>query len=143
MENLEKDKTKVKAMDPMYGYPLTTTSRLDLMRKAVTIFSTLESLKAGKVKIRKKLIDVLTFYALNGYNRTTKKMIVETLKISSDNLTQINSELTRSGYLIKDENNLRKKSLHPDLERLKNTFINDSPISCKRAIIIRFDDQSE
>lgn len=142
MENLEKDKVKTGTESPMYGYPLNTTSRLDLMRKAVSIFSTLESLKAGKVKIRKKLIDVLTFYALNGYNRTTKKMIIETLKISSDNLTQINSELTRSGYLIKDENNLRKKSLHPDLERLKNTFITDSPLRFKRAMIIRFDDQS-
>lgn len=128
------------AVTPMYGYPLKFGSRLDLMKKAVTIFATLESLKAGEVKIRKKLIDVLTFYALNGYDRETKKMITETMNISSDNLTQINAELTKSGYLIRDKNNFRKKTLHPDLERLKNTFITNSPLACQRAIIVRFDE---
>ena len=140
MENKEqKDKTVAEAVTPMYGYPLEFGSRLDLMKKAVTIFATLESLKAGEVKIRKKLIDVLTFYALNGYDRETKKMITETMNISSDNLTQINAELTKSGYLLRDRNNFRKKTLHPDLERLKNIFITDAQLSCKRAIIIKFD----
>ena len=125
---------------PIYGYTLEFGSRLDLMKKAVTIFATLEALKAGEVKIRKKLIDVLTFYALNGYNRDTKKMITETLQISSDNLTQINAELTKSGYLIRDRNNFRKKTLNPDLESLKTIFITSSTLACKRAIIIKFDD---
>ena len=106
----------------------------------MAVFATLEALKAGEVKIRKKLVDVLTFYALNGYSLETKNMIIETMGISSDNLTQINSELTKSGYLIRDRNNYRNKSIHPDLERLKNTFMNDSPIACKRAIIIKFED---
>lgn len=134
------EEQNISAVSPMYGYALEFGSRLDLMKKAVTVFATLESLKAGEVKIRKKLIDVLTFYALNGYNRETKLMIIETLQISSDNLTQINAELTKSGYLIRDSNNFRKKTLHPDLERLKSVFITDSPLACKRAIIIRFDD---
>lgn len=128
------------AVEPIYGYTLTYESRLELMHKAVTVFATLEALKHGEVKIRKKLIEVLTFYSLNGYNKATKDMIIETMEISSDNLTQINSELSKSGYLIRDTNNLRKKTLHPDLERLKNVFITDSPTRCKRAMIIRFDD---
>lgn len=141
MENKEEIKDKKETpVTPTYGYPLKFGSRLDLMRKAVAVFATLEALKHGEVKIRKKLIDVLTFYALNGYDLKTKKMITETLKISADNLTQINAELTKSGYLIRDRNNFRKKTLHPDLERLKNVFITDSPISCKRAIVIRFDE---
>ena len=134
MEDKEQQKNS-----PIYGYTLEFGSRLDLMKKAVTIFAALEALKAGEVKIREKLIDVLTFYSLNGYNRDTKKMIMETLQISSDNLTQINAELTKSGYLIRDSNNFRKKTLHPDLESLKNLFITNSPIACKRAIIIKFD----
>lgn len=124
---------------PIYGYSLEFSNRLDLMKKAVSVFATLEALKAGEVKIRKKLIDVLSFYALNGYSRETKKMISETLEISTDNLTQINAELTKSGYLLRDRNNFRKKTLHPDLERLKNIFITDAQLSCKRAIIIKFD----
>lgn len=143
MENLEEIqhnavpvKTDVK---PIYGYSLEFSNRLDLMKKAVSVFATLEALKAGEVKIRKKLIDVLSFYALNGYSRETKKMISETLEISTDNLTQINAELTKSGYLLRDRNNFRKKTLHPDLERLKNIFITDAQLSCKRAIIIKFD----
>lgn len=139
-EQKEKDQVGTVPTDPIYGYTLKFGSRLDLMRKAVAIFATLEALKHGEVKIRKKLIDVLTFYALNGYDLKTKKMIIETLEISADNLTQINAELTKSGYLIRDRNNFRKKTLHPDLERLKNIFITDSPISCKRAIIIKFDE---
>ena len=129
-----------KKVSPIYGYTLEFKNRLDLMRKAVAVFATLEALKACEVKIRKKLVDVLTFYALNGYSLETKNMIIETMGISSDNLTQINSELTKSGYLIRDRNNYRNKSIHPDLERLKNTFMNDSPIACKRAIIIKFED---
>ena len=129
-----------KKVSPIYGYTLEFKNRLDLMRKAVAVFATLEALKAGEVKIRKKLVDVLTFYALNGYSVETKNMIIETMGISSDNLTQINSELTKSGYLIRDRNNYRNKSIHPDLERLKNTFMNDSPKACKRAIIIKFED---
>lgn len=127
------------SVKPIYGYSLEFSNRLDLMKKAVSVFATLEALKAGEVKIRKKLIDVLSFYALNGYSRETKKMISETLEISTDNLTQINAELTKSGYLLRDRNNFRKKTLHPDLERLKNIFITDAQLSCKRAIIIKFD----
>lgn len=136
---MEENKVE-KGMNPIYGYTLSFESRLDLMRKAVAVFATLESLKAGEIKIRKKLIDVLAFYALNGYDRATKLMITETLKISNDNLTQINAELTKSGYLIRDRNNLRKKYLHPDLERLKDIFITNGKLNCKRAIIIKFDE---
>ena len=144
MEKLDKVESTGGAGDraetPIYGYTLGFSTRLDLMKKAVTVFATLEAIKHGEVKIRKKLIDVLTFYALNGYELKTKRMITETLKISTDNLTQINAELTKSGYLIRDKNNFRKKTLHPDLERLKNIFIPESPLKCKRAIIIKFDE---
>lgn len=138
-ESIEKVNKPKGNFESIYGYKLNSSSRLDLMRKSVAVFATLEALRLGEVKIRKKLIDVLTFYVLNGYSRKTKIMITETLKISNDNLTQINAELTKSGYLIRDKNNFRKKSLHPDLERLKKIFINDNPVSSKRAILIRFD----
>lgn len=136
---IEKNEKKQSTAPAIYGYTLDFKSRLDLMQKAVSIFATLEALKAGQVKIRKKLVEVLTFYALNGYSRETKTMITETLRIKDDNLTQINAELTKSGYLIRDRNNFRKKTLHPDLETLKNIFISDEPLKSKRAIIIKFD----
>ena len=122
----------------IYGYQVKTESRLDLMKKSVAIFATLERVRTGQIMIRRKLEDVLAFYALNGYNLETKKMIMETLKISSDNLTQINAELSKKGYLIRDENNYRKKRLHPDILRLKGTLT--SPIeNMSKAILIRFD----
>jgi hypothetical protein len=127
-----------KKIDNVYAYPVKTESRLDLMKKAVAIFATLERVRTGKVKIRRKLEDVLAFYALNGYNPDTKKMIIETLGISADNLTQINAELTRNGYLIRDKNNFRKKYLHPDILRLKETLA--SPvIDTRKAILIYFE----
>ena len=122
----------------IYGYQVKTESRLDLMKKSVAIFATLERVRTGQIMIRRKLEDVLAFYALNGYNLETKKMIMETLKISSDNLTQINAELSKKGYLIRDENNYRKKRVHPDILRLKDTLT--SPIeNMSKAILIRFD----
>ena len=122
----------------IYGYQVKTESRLDLMKKSVAIFATLERVRTGQIMIRRKLEDVVAFYALNGYNLETKKMIMETLKISSDNLTQINAELSKKGYLIRDENNYRKKRLHPDILRLKDTLT--SPIeNMSKAILIRFD----
>ena len=125
-------------IDGIYAYPVKTESRLDLMRKAVAIFATLERVRTGKVRIRKKLEDVLAFYALNGYNPEAKQMITQTLGISSDNLTQINAELTRNGYLIRDKNNFRKKYLHPDILRLKDTLA--SPVvDNKKAILIWFE----
>lgn len=126
------------SQNSIYGYQVKTESRLDLMKKSVAIFATLERVRTGQIMIRRKLEDVLAFYALNGYNLETKKMIMETLKISSDNLTQINAELSKKGYLIRDENNYRKKRLHPDILRLKDTLT--SPIeNMSKAILIRFD----
>lgn len=123
----------------IYGYPVKFESRLDLMKKAVAIFATLERIRTGEVKIRRKLEEVLSFYALNGYNLETKKMITETMSISADNLTQINSELTKNGYLIRDKNNFRKKYLHPDILRLKDTLT--TPIvDTKKAILISFEE---
>lgn len=127
--------TEENKIDSIYGYKLKVEDRLDLMKKAVAIFATLERVRTGEVKIRRKLESVLAFYALNGYNPETKKMIVETLNISADNLTQINAELTRNGYLIRDKNNFRKKYLHPDVLLLKDILA--SPvIDKKKAIVI-------
>lgn len=127
-----------KKIDSIYAYPVKTDSRLDLMKKAVAIFATLERVRTGKVKIRRKLEQVLAFYALQGYNTEAKQMITQTLGISSDNLTQINAELTRNGYLIRDKNNFRKKYLHPDILRLKDTLA--SPvIDSKKAILVYFE----
>lgn len=136
---MTKETTQEKKATPIYGYKLNFTNRVDLMKKAVTVFATLEALDAGRVKIRKKLIDVLTYYTLNGYNSETKKMIMESLSMTRDNLTQINSELTKCGYLIRDKMNYRKKTIHPDLERLKNVFMDESPTSCLRAMVVRFE----
>lgn len=129
--------SKEDLMNSIFGFPIKTESRLDLMRKAIAIFATLERVRTGKVTIRKKLEDVLAFYALNGYNTEAKQMITQTLGISSDNLTQINAELTRNGYLIRDNNNFRKKYLHPDILLLKDKLA--SPIvGNKKAILISF-----
>lgn len=124
---------------PIYGYSLKFMNRLDLMTKAVEIFVTLESMRKKEKKLRSKLVEVLAFYVLNGYGKKTKKMIIETLKISADNLCQINSELTKKNLLIRDRNNLRKKYLHPDLKKLREVFTDSDNLSCKRAIAIRFD----
>lgn len=130
---------KGKVSNPIFGYSLSFEDRLDLMGKALSIFALLEKLKFGETKLRERPKEVLAFYLLEGYNSDTKDIICETLEINSDNLTQINSELTKAGYLITDERNLRKKHLNPDLQRLRDLFISDHQLGCKRAFLIRFD----
>lgn len=124
----------------IYGYPMKVDNKLDLFTKAVRIFVTCESIKTGTDTIRKRLITVLAYYTLYGYNKEAKAIIKDSLSINEDNLTQINSELSKSGFLINDTNNLRKKYLHPQLQVIQELYQNTKNINTTKAVVIKFNE---
>ena len=56
----------------------------------------------------------------------TKETIINTLGITKPNLNQINSELTKKGYLRIDQRSYRKKNLSPAMLQIKDYFLNNN-----------------
>ena len=118
------DKTNItfKQKD-VYGIKISYKDDLDLIKKVLTIFASLTNLNKEENYLRPRLIEVLSFYILMDFNKETKNMIIESLDINNTNLNQINSELGRKGYLIRDSRNMRNYHLSDDLKMLKEYFI--------------------
>ncbi len=101
--------------------------KLDLIQQVLLFYSLSRRISDVDCKLRPKLIVVLSYYILNGYNDQTKEMILD-LGMNKLLLNQMNSELTRKKYLITDTKNLRKKHLANDIKNLSEYFTNsDSP----------------
>ena len=112
----------VKEMN-VYGFPISYTDELDLLKKVLKINAVVTNINENENYLRPKLVDVLSFYILLGYSKETKDLILESLSINMKNLNQINSELTRKKYLIRDLHNFKKKHLSEELKSLKKYFI--------------------
>lgn len=106
----------------VYGFTIDYVDDLDLMQKAVTLYTTMINVKAGDKYLRPKLAIVLSFYLLHGFSDETKEIILDTLGIKRDNLNQINCELQKKGYLVRDEGNYRKKNLSEKLSGFQEFF---------------------
>lgn len=127
--------TKSKKSPQIYGYEVSFKDKLDLLRKVLNIHATLTNLNKEKNHLRPKLVDVLSFYILMGYSKETKEMILESMGITVKNLNQINSELTKKGYLVRDTMNFRIKHLSNELKMLKGYFLTGES---KKAYLIPF-----
>lgn len=139
MSSTDKQDTKPKIL--VYGMNVSFDNEMTLIKSVLTIYSSIENLntiyqdskrkpsdkklKSSKSKyLRPRLIDVLTFYVYKGYSTETKNEIKDTFRnINTQNLNQINAELTAKGYLIKDTYNFRKKHLNPQLQALRKYFL--------------------
>lgn len=108
--------------NPVYGFGIEYVDDLDLMQKAVTIYTTLVNVKSGDKYLRPMLANVLSYYLLHGYSNDTKQLVLDTLDIKKDNLNQINCELQKKGYLERDSGNYRKKNLSSRLDGFKDFF---------------------
>lgn len=92
----------------------------EMFRHFLTVYSTVSNIKHGGTYIRPQLVKVLTFYLLKGYNETTKDLIINSIKgMTRKNLNQINSELQKKGYLIKDKYAHTLRHLNQPLKDIK------------------------
>jgi len=105
-----------------FGAVITYKSKLDFIEKVLDIYISVND-KAEKLIIREK--QALAYYMLYGYSEETVKEIETSLptNINSNYVRMINSSLKSKGYLIKDEKNYKKKILSPEIEKLKDYFI--------------------
>lgn len=109
----------------VYGYGIVYKDQIDLLTKVLKIHSLVTNLKIEESYLRPKLAEVLSFYMLLGYSKETKNVIIESLKITLQNLNQINAELTKKKYLVRDNNNFRKKHLSKELNEFKEFFLSN------------------
>ena len=109
----------------MYIQKFEYTDTLDKLTKVLQMYALMVNLKIGKIYLRPRLVEVLAFYILRGYSPETKEIIINTLNIEKANLNQINSELTKKGYLRIDQRSFRKKYLSPAMLQIKEYFMKD------------------
>lgn len=107
---------------PLHVVTFKFENSFDKVHACLRLYAEATNIKAGYVHIRPRMVDVLTFYILYGYSRETKKKILETTGFTKENLNQINSELTKKGYLRMDSRNYRIKHLSPTVQGLKDFF---------------------
>ena len=107
----------------IYGYPVKYKDKMDLLQKVLSVHAVVTNIEKGKNYMRPMLVKVIAFYILMGYSKETRDIIKESLNIKGSNLNQINSELTRKGYLVKDYMNFRVKYLSKELHQLKSYFL--------------------
>ena len=109
----------------MYIQKFEYTDTLDKLTKVLQMYALMINLEIGKIYLRPRLVEVLAFYILRDYSNETKELIIQTLGIEKANLNQINSELTKKGYLRIDQRSFRKKHLSPAMLQIKDYFTND------------------
>ena len=94
---------------------------LEKLQKAIAWYSLMTNLFDGKDRLRPRLIEVLAYYVKLGYSSRTKDFILQSIpSLKRTNLNQINSDLQRSGYLVKDKMNESLRHLNPSLQKLKD-----------------------
>lgn len=123
----------------VFSTTLTFKHKLDLIQQVLLFYSLSRKIPDVENKLRPKLIVVLSYYILNGYNEKTKEMIFN-LGINKLLLNQMNSELTRKKYLITDDKNLRKKHLAKDIEKLAEYFTHPASANI---FAIKFEDEKK
>lgn len=124
----------------LFGVSVPYTSRYDLIKKSIELYSTVRYVTEDVDRLRRRLVEVLAFYVLYGYNSKAKKMIQESLGVSVQNINQMNAELLKLGYLSIDQYNLHNRIVHPELVKMGELYAPESEeLSSVRAMVIRFD----
>ena len=124
-------------------FNLSYSDKLDICRKIMSIYALVINMQQRSKNnfLNQRAADVLAFYMTMGYSKETKNVIVEALDTNIKNLNQINAELTKKMFLIRDPYNAQKRSLSPELQKLKQFFldIDCDTVSCN----IRFKKRKE
>lgn len=121
----------------VYGCSVSYVDKLDMTSKVLNVYACVVNINKGENHLRPRLVQVLAFYLLMSYCNETKQLIQESLGITLKNLNQINSELTKKGYLLRDSRNHRRRHLSKELEIIKNYFV-DSNEKTKKIFLMDF-----
>lgn len=115
-------------------FNLSYSDKLDICRKIMSIYALVINMQQRSKNnfLNQRAADVLAFYMTMGYSKETKNVIVEALDTNIKNINQINAELTKKMFLIRDPYNAQKRSLSPELQKLKQFFldIDCDTVSC-------------
>ena len=115
-------------------FNLSYSDKLDICRKIMSIYALVINMQQRSKNnfLNQRAADVLAFYMTMGYSKETKNVIVEALDTNIKNLNQINAELTKKMFLMRDPYNAQKRSLSPELQKLKQFFldIDCDTVSC-------------
>jgi len=122
----------------VYVRKMKVNSDLDKINKIVTIFSIIKNGNLGVMHIRPRCVEVLSYYMVFGFNDDTKKLLYS-IGITKPNLDQINSELTKSGYLIRDERNFTHRHFNAELLKIKEYFMDET--NREKMFFIKLDEQ--
>lgn len=107
-----------------YTHKIEYKDTLDKLKHVLEIYALYVNMKVGSIYLRPRLVEILAFYILKGYNDKTKELILQTIpNLSKANLNQINSELTKKGFLRIDSRSYRKKYLSDSMLQIKEYFM--------------------
>lgn len=123
----------------LYGYHSNFTDKFELIKKVLTLNSVIKSINGRETRLRPALINILAFYCLYGYSEDTKKIILDTLDMNRKHLNQINSQLTKQGYLVKDTKRYNNRTLSPEMIELINYFFDEN--NKNKVLMVRFNER--
>jgi hypothetical protein len=125
----------------IYNIDIPYKNTYELVKSFLNIYTTSMSDIDENLKLRPKLIEVLSYYILYGYSDETKEMIIDSVdNMNILNLNQINSELQRKKYLVKDRYKNSLRHLSDSLNSLR-LYLNDK--SDKKVLLISYSKKNE
>lgn len=120
-----------------YSNIVTYENSYELLKKLLALYSVSINLEKTKNYLRPKLIEILTYYVLKGYSTETKDFIMDSIpRMTRKNLNQINSELTKKGYLLRHKHQSHHREIPKSLQDLKN--YSDDTFSKKPIFVVIF-----
>lgn len=121
-----------------YGLKIKYKNSFDLVSAYINMFSSVSGHVNKDAAIRPKLIRIITYYVLRGYNDDTKEFILKAENMNITNLNQCNSELQNKGYLVKDRWLDNVRHLNPSLSRLSE-YIKQSEEGKNKFLLVAFE----
>lgn len=122
----------------VFSYTVDCFDKLDLADKVLTLTSIIRGIAGISQPLGDSYRHVMTFYLVYGFSSETKKLIIDSLGINSKGLNQINTVLTKRGYLINSPHSQRTKLLSPEMTTLKNYFFSDNSSSL---LLVKFNEK--
>jgi hypothetical protein len=119
----------------IYNIDIPYNNNYELVKSFLNMYTEAMSDIDDNLRLRPKLIEVLSYYMMYGYSDETKELIVSTMdSMNMLNLNQINSELQRKKYLYKDKYKDSLRHLSEPLEGLRQ-YLNNKDIVNKVLLI--------
>lgn len=107
--------------------PIKAKDEFEVLKNLLLLYSVFRGIKGLTTKkLRPKLVQLLSLYLKNGYNRETKDKAAKILGVTRASINSMNLELRRGEYLIMDEWNTRINHLNPELKKLSEYYVQNN-----------------